>query len=82
MRQYEKQKNAKALRYKNAKNRKYMNAKKCSGLYNPEHPNLLSLSYQRMQQMITICCCHRIHGRCFSAAFLNDGNQGNVPAHW
>ena len=55
--------------------------KKCSGLLHPKHSNLRSLSYQRMKQMITICCCHRIHGRCFSAAFLNDGNQGNVPAH-
>jgi len=50
--------------------------------YNPEHPNLLSLSYQRLQQMITICCCHRIHGRYCAVAFSSDGNQGNEPAHW
>ena len=50
--------------------------------YNPEHPNLLSLIDQRLQQMITICCCHRIHGRYCAVAFSSDGNQGNEPAHW
>jgi len=49
---------------------------------NPEHPNLLPLCYQRMQQMITICCCHRIHGRYCAVAFSSDGNLGNEPAHW